>query len=376
MIPMKRNVGILTFPISEAGNIPLSNLVGILEVLSNDLYLITGNDGYAFFKEDTRIHAYGIKHESGASVFARILRYIYTQLRISFKLAKIRRNVDLWVFFIGGEGLLLPMLTAMVLGKKVVIASAGSGLKIAQAQKNSLAKMFALLQSISYRLSDRIIIYSGRLIEEYGLQKYRNKFSVAHEHFLDFDRFKIKKAFGERDNLVGYIGRLSQEKGVINFVKAIPEISKEKEDMKFLLGGNGQLKDEIEEYLNREYLNGKVKLAGWIPHDELPEYLNEFKLVVLPSYTEGLPNVILEAMACGTPVLATPVGAIPDVIKDGETGFIMENNSPECIAKNIIRALNHPDLGRIAENGRRLVEREFTFEKAVKRWKKILEREI
>ncbi|RKX53251.1 MAG: hypothetical protein DRP50_06130, partial [Thermotoga sp.] len=222
---MKRNVGILTFPISEAGNIPLSNLVGILEVLSNDLYLITGNDGYAFFKEDTRIHAYGIKHESGASVFARILRYIYTQLRISFKLAKIRRNVDLWVFFIGGEGLLLPMLTAMVLGKKVVIASAGSGLKIAQAQKNSLAKMFALLQSISYRLSDRIIIYSGRLIEEYGLQKYRNKFSVAHEHFLDFDRFKIKKAFGERDNLVGYIGRLSQEKGVINFVKAIPEIS-------------------------------------------------------------------------------------------------------------------------------------------------------
>ena len=376
MIPMKRNVGILTFPISEAGNIPLSNLVGILEVLSNDLYLITGNDGYAFFKEDTRIHAYGIKHESGASVFARILRYIYTQLRISFKLAKIRRNVDLWVFFIGGEGLLLPMLTAMVLGKKVVIASAGSGLKIAQAQKNSLAKMFALLQSISYRLSDRIIIYSGRLIEEYGLQKYRNKFSVAHEHFLDFDRFKIKKAFGERDNLVGYIGRLSQEKGVINFVKAIPEISKEKEDMKFLLGGNGQLKDEIEEYLNREYLNGKVKLAGWIPHDELPEYLNEFKLVVLPSYTEGLPNVILEAMACGTPVLATPVGAIPDVIKDGETGFIMENNSPECIAKNIIRALNHPDLEKIAENERKLVEQEFTFERAVERYKKILEREI
>jgi len=119
-----------------------------------------------------------------------------------------------------------------------------------------------------------------------------------------------------------------------------------------------------------------VQIVDWTPHKNLIDILNTLKLLVLPSYTEGLPNVILEAMACGTPVLATPVGAIPDIIKDGETGFIMEDNSPECIAKNIVRALNHPDLEKIAENGRRLVEQEFTFEKAVKRWKKILEQEI
>jgi len=68
-------------------------------------------------------------------------------------------------------------------------------------------------------------------------------------------------------------------------------------------------------------------------------------------------------------VLATPVGAIPDVIIDGKTGFIMENNSPECIAENVIRVLASPDLEQIAEEGRRFVEENFTFEKVVENWR-------
>ena len=78
-------------------------------------------------------------------------------------------------------------------------------------------------------------------------------------------------------------------------------------------------------------------------------------------------------MACGTPVLATPVGGVPGVIKDGETGFIMENNSPECIAKNVMRALEHPNLDKIIKNARELVEKEFTYEAAVERYRMILE---
>jgi glycosyltransferase involved in cell wall biosynthesis len=365
-----KNIGILTFPISEAGNIPLSNLVDILQPLSNNLYLITGNDGYRFFEDYEGVHTYGIEHESGKNVITRVTKYIYTQLKISYTLFKLREEVDFYIFFIGGEGLILPMLTVKLLNKKVISAPADYTLAV---RKDIPSQVLKSLLKVNRSLSDCIILHSPDLIEEWNLEKYRNKISIAHEYFLDFNKFKIITKFNGRANVVGYIGRLSEEKGVLNFVQAIPELLKEFDTVEFLIGGDGHLKDKIEAYLDENDLNVKVKLAGWIPHDKLPDCLNELKLLVIPSYTESGPIIALEAMACGTPILATRVGHILNMIKDGETGFIMENNSPECIAENMMRALEHPNLEGIVKSARQLVEKEFTYEAAVEKYRKILE---
>lgn len=367
----KPEVGVVTIPISEAGLTGLSNLVDILDALSGKVCLITGDAGYTFFEGNQRVQLYGVGYRPKPNTLDRLLRYTAMQLRISYRLARV--SAKTWIFFIGGPILLLPVLTARLLGKKVVLAWAGSVGESVKAQSKILYQPVQLFIKASLVLSHRIVLYSQSLIQEHGLVKHTHKISIATQHFIDFGKFKIDRPLSQRDALLGYIGRLSEEKGVLNLMETIPGLLRMRPDIKLLIVGDGRLRSNVEEVLTHENLAGNVSLVGWVARDEVPEYLNELKLLVVPSYTEELPNIMLEAMACGTPVLATPVGAIPDVIKDEETGFIMEDNSPECISRNIIRALNHPNLEEIARNARAIVEKEFTYERALDGYRSVLD---
>ena len=218
--------------------------------------------------------------------------------------------------------------------------------------------------------SNSIIVYSNRLIADYSLERWKNKIHIAYHHSIDHNVYIKNVNYNERNRVIGYVGRFSEEKGIIQFIQATKEIVKSNDGVQFLVIGDGNLRPSIIRSVQANNLNDIVALPGWISHEHLPDYLNQLKLLVIPSDTEGLPNIMLEAMACGTPVLATPVGAIPDVIIDGKTGFIMEKNTPECIADNVNRALNSSDLDQIAENGRMFVKENFKVEKVIQKWEK------
>ena len=369
----KCNIGVVTFPMYKSGNQPLSNLIDIIVLWSEKTTLVTGNDGYTLFKTDPRLNVSGTDHVSGVFLISRIIKYLCTQVKISYLMIQRTPDVDKWIFFFGGNGLLLPLLIAKLSGKQTALLLPDAGAGLAKASNDPLTYFLKVLSHITYTLANNLILYSPRLIKEWNLEKYHHKILITHRHFLDFSTFTVVAPLTNRSPIIGYIGRLSGEKGIQNFVQALPAILSVRQDLRVFIGGDGELREIIETFLQEEGIATRVDLLGWIPHNDLPDYLNQLRLLILPSYTEGLPNIMLEAMACGTPVLATPVGAIPDVIIDGKTGFIMENNSPECIAKNVTRALNSPDLERIAEDGRRFVEENFTFERTVENWKEVLQ---
>lgn len=367
-------IGLVTSPINEASVIPVSNYLGILSRFS-DIYIITGNHGEALLQriKNPNIHPQYVSYHIESHIFLKFIRYILGQLKYSCHILRLSGAVEYWIFFTGGERMFLPMMVARLLRKPVLMYMPGSATRDANFSKDPFSLPTRILSTMTKRISDNIIVYSPPLISEWGLEECRQKVIIAHRHFLDFDAFTVTTPSSDRSNLIGYIGRLSGEKGIQHFTQALYYLLDDDRRLRILIGGDGALKDSIVSSLRDKGITDRVDMPGWIARDDLPQYLNELLLLVIPSYTEGLPNIMLEAMACGTPVLATPVGAIPDVIVDGKTGFIMENNTPECIAENVIRALRSPELENVAEAGRRFVEENFRFEKVVGDWENILQ---
>ena len=369
----KHNIAIITLSVTKAGFVPVQKLFRIIKSISSQVYLITGGLG-ANLKDECHenCHLYTIEHQLKRSTFSRILNFARTQLKYLIQLNKIIKNVEQVIFHIGGQGLILPLLLSRIYGKKVVIVFAGSPTSTAQAKNDSLTGSISLLSRLACQFSNQIIVNSKGQIKEYNLEKYRDKIDTAFEHIIDFKRFSVKKDFDEREAHVGYVGRLSREKGILNFLEAVNIIIKKGKDINFSICGEGDLEEEVKEYIQKWNLQDKVEFKGWISEQDLPYHLNNLKLIVIPSYTEGLPNLMLEAMTSGTPVLANQVGSIPELIRDGVNGFLLDNNSPENIAHHIIRSLESTDLNRISENAHEYIVNNFTFEDLRKHWAEIL----
>lgn len=366
----------MTFPLSEAGYTPLSNIVKVISRISNRVYVVSG--GAALEKLvnsnlDIDVQVMNVVHRVSPKLLMRLVNYLHTQLKILGYVITISRKANVFVFFIGGEDLILPMLSLKLLRKRVMLMPGGIATKGYSIRKDPFSKFLSLLSNLNFGLVDQIASYSHNLIREANLAKYHRKTIIMHEHFVDFTEFTIKKTIDERLNVVGYIGRLSAEKGVLNLVDAMPLVRKKKTEIRFMVCGDGALADQVGKSIKTGGLEDITEFTNWIPHEDVPRYLNALKLLVLPSFTEGLPNILLEAMACGTPVLSTSVGAVPDIIKDGETGFLLGSNNPAHIADKIIVLLNNPQLlSKVSANAYRWVRNNFSKEKTVEVWREAL----
>ena len=141
-------------------------------------------------------------------------------------------------------------------------------------------------------------------------------------------------------------------KDIINALKFLPNV-------KLRILGAGPLESEL-----KLLATGlPVEFVGYVSQDEIPKYLNEADLFVRPSLSEGMGNSFIEAMAAGLPVIATPVGGIPDFLKDGETGLFCEVKNPESIARQVKRLMEDDVLrNKIVENAKKMVEEKYDWD--------------
>jgi glycosyltransferase involved in cell wall biosynthesis len=156
-------------------------------------------------------------------------------------------------------------------------------------------------------------------------------------------------------------GRFSPEKGFGVLVEAAAAICRDNPAAGLVLFGEGPLRGELERRVAELGLTGRVVLPGF--RADLDSLIGGADVVVLPSYTEGLPNVALEASAAGVPVVATAVGGTPEAIADGASGFLVPPGRPAAIANKVCELLRDPALcARFGAAGRERMRERFTFQ--------------
>lgn len=132
-----------------------------------------------------------------------------------------------------------------------------------------------------------------------------------------------------------FVGNLKKDKGVLDLVEAYAKYCKLGGNMALVFIGGGAMETAIKNRINTLKLQHRIEMRGILPHDQVAASMRESSAVVLPSYHEGVPNVLLEAAACGVPVLASSVGGIPEVVIDGETGVLIEAGSIEQLQQGL-----------------------------------------
>lgn len=374
------NICVISSPFQyRSGKLSLSKFMKIIERTSNETFLITGS----FYDSPTdEIKIYYINGDiKDELMFLRIFKYFIAQLSISYILFILLKKIDIIILCLNTSTYVLPIIFLRLTHKKIMLLSTECAFKCSEGKYDRrlcglgilIPRLLKTFEQISYRISDRIIVYSKFDKEYLNINKYDGKIFTEGAWYVDVNKFNILKQFDARRNRIGFVGRFNKEKGIINFLNSLSFLENEIPDLEFFVAGYGDLLEEIKIMLKSNDINKRVILNQWIDHNDLPNYLNEIKIIVIPSYSEGLPNILLESMACGTLVLATSVGSIPELIIDEQTGFILADNSPECIASNVIRALNHPNIEGIIRNSRELVLSKYSFEASVDRYIKIID---
>jgi colanic acid/amylovoran biosynthesis glycosyltransferase len=147
------------------------------------------------------------------------------------------------------------------------------------------------------------------------------------------------------------VGRLSEEKGQLLLVEAAQRLAAEGAEFELVLAGDGYFRADIEALVEHHNLQARVRITGWISSEQVRDEIVAARSLVLPSFAEGLPVVIMEAMALRRPVISTYVGGIPELVRPGENGWLVPAGDVEALA-DVMRACLEASVDTLARMGK------------------------
>lgn len=221
-----------------------------------------------------------------------------------------------------------------------------------------LSRLIILFEIIIFKNANFVFPVTDELMTLTVKRNIRNKFLSP--NYVDLSKFKNMRSNDSRSQIkklenkirVIYVGRLEEEKGIRVLLNAIKTLSNENNILEFSLIGDGLLKGWVKKFIKENKIKN-VNLLGTINHEDMPKIYNMADIFVLPSYTEGSPASLIEAMSCGTASIATAVGLCKKIIKNGENGILIPPGDPLKLSEAIKNLMINKDLQeKFSKNGR------------------------
>lgn len=238
-------------------------------------------------------------------------------------------------------------------GKPLIVRTGWTFTQLLKSKKGSFVKikLYELIERYAYKHANKKVV-SSKNNKEYLEKSYQLRDVEVLPNYVDNTRFYNKNLKRYKNRFI-FVGRLNEEKNLFNLIEAISKTEYELD-----IYGQGELKKELKDFALK--LGAKVNFRGTVSNAELVNIYNSYYYYILPSYFEGMPKTLLEAMACGCVCVGTDVNGISEVIKDNYNGFLAKNTSTESILQAIKKAITSSS-DEIVANGIRKIEKDFSL---------------
>lgn len=266
-------------------------------------------------------------------------------------LFKKRKEYDIVHFHGASLPLMSNILQLKLYRKKVIskVAAANLGTE-AGSLKGKYSILGKILISVLKKV-DCFIAISEEIKEGLLIDGYDQNKIVRISNFIDTKVFypvnkKLKKNLKKKlflpdKKIITFSGRLVERKGIHILLRSFAMVIKKHEDIPLIILGGGYLEKDLKDQSHAYGIKKNIKFCGFVTN--IHEYLNATDIYVFPSLQEGFPNALLEAMACGLPVIATKIGGVVDIIKDGENGLLVEPGNKNELAIALKKLISEPE---------------------------------
>ena len=217
------------------------------------------------------------------------------------------------------------------------------------------SKIFMWVERIFSKFTDRVVALTDGEKNDYinmsvcppeKLLKIHSGVDVRKFMQANGNRVEKRRSLGldQNEALIGFVGWLLPIKGPDYLLKAMDYVWDRHPEASLILVGKGDMAVDLRAEALKKSANGKVKFLGW--REDIDEIMTLFDLLVLPSLNEGMGRVLVEAMAAKKPVVASKVGGIPDLVMDGETGYLVPPADEKALAEGIKKLLDNPEKAK------------------------------